>query len=375
MNTINTYNYEYCVLTPTYIEHFSYIKDYVKSVQKYVKKNVDYVFVVERDNVKELTQILAPYCEKINFNILTFEELLINENIWCNPSELLKVYGKYAYQTLKKYCAMLTLPHQYFLVLDSESMWIRQTDMERLFEDFFSDPFIAGSRITPDKLGIIKKNVCQCTDYLLDFKSDKWFLESFNWFYEKTILLDLINELGTPIDLIKKAQVAGKLQGFEPYVFEICLYQNYIYKNRQKYHYRILDVNQKCKDYLGQAGYKRYLNAYYSKFNGEGGVLEFVCNMLCSDNVEALATLIKDNHFLIIRFENVACSPRIQKKFIKIADPYILAASQNHPWGINEQWSLKIKFQYYLWFKEGTKQILKKLHLYESLRMLMTGKR
>lgn len=368
---------KYTIITPTYREHFKYVAQYLNSVAKYSlnSDNIIFVFIVEAQDVEGLKKITKAYEALVSIHILQFEDLLATYNVDISPNHLLIEYGKYSYQTLKKLYAMLYLPCQKFLVLDSESMWIRQTDMERLFEDFFSDPFIAGSRITPDKLGIIKKNVCQCTDYLLDFKSDKWFLESFNWFYEKTILLDLINELGTPIDLIKKAQVAGKLQGFEPYVFEICLYQNYIYKNRQKYHYRILDVNQKCKDYLGQAGYKRYLNAYYSKFNGEGGVLEFVCNMLCSDNVEALATLIKDNHFLIIRVENVACSPSIQKKFIKIADPYILAASQNHPWGINDQWSLKIKFQYYLWFKEGAKRILKKLHLYESSRMLMTRKR
>lgn len=364
---------KYCLITPTYREHFKYIQYYLASFEKYAihKETIDIVFVIEKDDLHKFRTELQMSNREIKCTVLVFEEILKKFGLKNFPKDLLDNYGKYAYQTLKKYYAMLYLPYEKYLVLDSESMCIRPTDMQKLFTDFFENPFISGSEINEEKLGEIKRNVCMCTDYLLDFKSDKWFLENFNWFYDKAILTDLFNELGSPFDIVCRAQEAGKKGLFKPYVFEICLYQNYIYKNNNKYNYRIINTTNLCKEYLGNRKFDDYLKRYYERFGGEGGLLEFVYNLLSKENIEDLASMMRENRFHIMRCENTSCLPALQRRFIKITKPYILASSQSHAWGINRRFSRIIQYQYYPWLKSFFIKLLKKVHLYSVIKKII----
>lgn len=369
---MNNLSSDFAIITPTYAEHFCFIKNYLKAIKKYVisPKDISFVFIIEKDDYSLFKSLINPFAECLKIEILCIEELL-NEKVVFTPKQILDNYGKYAYQTLKKYYAMLDLPYEKYLVLDSESMCIRPTDLQKLFTDFFENPFISGSEINEKMLGEIKRNVCMCTDYLLDFKSDKWFLENFNWFYDKSILTDLFNELGSPFDIVCRAHEAGNKGLFKPYVFEICLYQNYIYKNNNKYHYRILNTTDLCKEYLGDRKFEDYLKRYYARFGGEGGLLEFVYNLLSKENVEDLADMIKENCFHIIRCENTSCSPLLQRRFMKLTQPYILAASQSHAWGINRRFLRIIRYQYYPWLKSFFIKLLKKVHLYSVIKRII----
>lgn len=347
-----------CILTPTYIDHLKYIKRYLQSARRYIKNSANFAFVIEKESYLELSKIIQPFKRYFNIKILIFEDLLTAENIIERLDILQHCYNKYCYQTLKKYYAMLALPYKYFLILDSESEWISTCNITDLFEEYFKAPFITGSVIQYKMLGDIKKNVCICTDYLLNFKSDKWFLENFCWFYDRSILTDLISELGTPLKIVENAKAASLKRAFEPYVFEICLYQNYIYKNNNKYNYRILDVSQLCKKYMSPQNINGYMKKYESIYRGEGGVLEFTLNLLSKENVQELATLFSENHICIIRCENSMSPLKVQKTFLEIVHPYILAASQSHVWGINHDFFSKFKYYYYPIIKKMIKKVI-----------------
>ena len=90
---------------------------------------------------------------------------------------------------------MLYLGKNYrFLVLDSESILYRKYDINKLFDDFFKNPFISGSNLNlrPHVDNVIKDAKAN-SSFLLHVDSSIWFLENFIWFYDYKILSDLFS--------------------------------------------------------------------------------------------------------------------------------------------------------------------------------------
>lgn len=97
-------------------------------------EEVGMAFVVSRDDAEEFDRLLKPYKGRICTRVLIFEALLESFGIQETADEILSKYGKFAFQTLKKLYAMLALDGERFLVLDSESMWIRPTRMKAVLK-------------------------------------------------------------------------------------------------------------------------------------------------------------------------------------------------------------------------------------------------
>ncbi len=334
---------KYAIITPTFEPHFQFVEKYLESYQKYVidKDNETLLFTISKEEEETFKKITDKYCNGIKFETLFFEDILKHFGISLSPKELLKKYKKFTFQTLKKFYTMLYSDADKFLVLDSESMWVRKTNMNELFENFFNSPFIAGSSISNrDSVSDFTQGVNDNVNFLLGKPCDRWFLENFVWFYDKAILNDMFQFYGTPIEMAEKVYSLKDEQKRESGIFEIELYQAYLYNNNNKYNYTVLDVDNLLKSNFSPELLQKYFEDYNNHFKGNCGILEHTMLLLNDANWEILAGMFKKYRFNIIRcdysiFENI----KLQEKFMDIVQPNILAASQEHAFGINERYN------------------------------------
>ena len=349
-----------CIITPTFMPHFQYIIKYLKSADKYIedKENIDFYFTISAKEKYEFKRIIEPYNKSLNIHILLFEEILEKFGVNEKPDQLLKKYGKFSFQTLKKFYTMLYIKADRYLVLDSETMWIRKTNMKKIFDDFFDKPYIVGSIIDKYTQSSFNEYVIDNVEFLLKFKSNLWFLEQFAWFYDEKILRDLFEEIGSPIEAIDKVYNKIKKVGNEKGigVFEIILYCNYIYKNKEKYQYKVINANDECEKYLGHVKFEEYMYEYFKIYDGNCGLIERMMVLLTKNNVHDFEKMFVENNFNIIRCDRALKRYTLQKEFIKKAKPYIFAASQDHLFGVNN--NIGYIMEYYL------KAIIEKIAIY-----------
>ena len=99
-----------CILTPTFSGHFQFIKKYLKSFNRFVsdKENCIIYFIINKSENNELSKIISDF-SNLDIKILFFEDILKKFNIEISPEELLQKYGKYSFQSLKKFYGMLYL--------------------------------------------------------------------------------------------------------------------------------------------------------------------------------------------------------------------------------------------------------------------------
>ena len=330
---------KYAIVTPTFQPHFIFIKKYLKSFSKYLqdKENVKFYFTIAKEELYEFQKITQRFPD-LNISILIFEDILEKFGITESSRELLDKYNKFSFQTLKKFYTMLYIPEQYSLILDSESMAIRPLKIKELFENFFVSPFISGSEINNRYWSQFSKEVNNNVNQILNAKIPFFFLENFVWFYDKKILKSLFKEHGNPIELVEKIynQTEEKSIKREAGIFEIELYQAYVWKNLHKNKYRFIDVTEVLKNILSSQQWNIFMSEHDKSYQGNCGLLERSTELLKVLPIEKTANWFKQNNYNIIRcnhsdFQNY----RDQKTFINIVDPYILAASQDHCFGIN----------------------------------------
>lgn len=303
-------------------------------------QDVDIVFVIEKSSYNIFQKIINPFCKKLKIRVLLFEDILSNFNIKDTPEEIMSKFGRFTYQTFKKMYAMLYAKYDYYLVLDSESVLLKPTSISLLFTDFYKAPFITSSTLDKNKrcsidFNILKSNI----DTLLNFKMDYWLLENFIWFYDLNILNQLFRDHGSLYTMAEKILHENKDLSISDSckygIFEICLYQNYIFKNREKYGYSLINIDEMLCNNLPQDIKQKYIDDFYSLLKGNCGLIEHVALFLTNENVEHFAYLLKRMKFNIIRCDKTTLQNyKLQKKFLDIVEPVILAASQDHYFGV-----------------------------------------
>ena len=114
------------IVTPTFKGHFNFIKKYLESFDKFVedKSSVRVCFIIDKEEFSEFKVIIEPYKDSCNIEVLFFDDVLIKNNIYLSSKSLLIKYGRFSFQTLKKFYGMLAIDADRFLVLDSESSWL-----------------------------------------------------------------------------------------------------------------------------------------------------------------------------------------------------------------------------------------------------------
>ncbi len=319
---------KYAIVTPTFSGHFWAIEEYLASFDKFVidKENINIYFVISENEKKSFLKIVSFYKDRININVLVFEDILKRFSIEDSTNDLLNKYGKFSFQTLKKFYAMLAIPEEKMLVLDSESIWVSKTNMSNLFYDFFKKPFICFSYLNKRYfLSEFFYSVCDNVRYILKNNEDKWFIETFMWFYEKRILKDLFGEFGNPIDLVekiyqkKKFNIAG--------LFEICLYCSFISKQNIKYGYDFIDVCELLSKNMSDNLCGEYIDNFMNIFKGESGIFEHALFLVNDNNYEYIKRIFNLRYFKIIRCD-INLRQFFAKKIIKESNVKILASSE-----------------------------------------------
>lgn len=340
---------DYCIVTPTYAGHFKYIDDYLKSFLTYVvdAKEIPIYFILDDLSEKHrFEKIVEPYSE-LKINILYFESILREYDISDIPDVLMFKYGKYSYQTLKKLYSMLYIEADFFLILDSESMWVRRTNMSELFMNFFAAPFIMGSsrelRMFEGTYTEFIQDTLKAVEIALENECKYIFQEHFTWFYTKQIVEELCKRHGMPLEIVDKVYRYEMLErGAKFGLMELSLLHEYIFENKERYGYKFIDVEEALKHYMGVLLYEEYRNSFIDTFYGQMGIIEFPFNKLEKKYVRPLGKLFLNNGISILRCtQSKKRDYLLQKRLARYAKPNILAASQNHWFGLKRPSILK----------------------------------
>ena len=332
--TNSTRHFDYTIVTPTYKGHFCYIHTYLNSFNKFSTNNdFQICFIIEMEDFEEFCSIVEPFQSKLNIRILFFEQLLRYFKVEESPQKIMEKYGRFSYQTLKKFYAMLYLDSKYYLILDSESMLCKKTDIVKLFKQFFENPVIFYSpRFIWDAKRSLKDLSVENVEYLLNYQTNNWYIEEFSWFYEKEILVDLFEQYGQPIGLIHKIGELISPSKRAAGVFEILLYRIYIEKNHSKYpRYKFIDIYEMLKATLEKQDFLKYYWDSKNTFHGESGFFEHFSLFIKFKSLKHFIKLINNIQCPIVRFESYRTRDYIiQRLLIKKSNIQILAASQDH---------------------------------------------
>ena len=348
---------KYAIITPTYKKHFQFIPKYLKSFEKFVedKKEIPIFFTISQTENKEFQKVIKNYKKHLNIHILFIEDLFNENNIKESPEDYLKKYGRFTFQTAKKFYSMLHVDAEKFLVLDCESMWVRKTNMKKLFDNYFHSPFITISNLDKNKrifldFNIMLNNICSILNIQ---ENQNWFIENFMWYYDKRIVLDLFNEYGSLIDMVsildKQNKYLDTINDLKYGIFEIVLYYAYIFINKKKYGYKFVNADEILSENIPHNILLNYKYNFYDTYKGACGLIEHAMEFLDDSNTDYLANIFKENNFNIIRcdFSNIDIIDK-QERFLNIVKPNILAASQNHAFGINNSYFVTVIKNKYL---------------------------
>ena len=328
---------KYAIITPTYISHFKYIPHYLDSFSSHVidKENFTIYFIISKSEDESFNKILKVYT-KLNIVVLYVEDLFEKYGIDEKPEDFLEKYGRFTFQTAKKFLGILEAKEEKSLILDSESMFIKKAFYKELFDNFFKYRVIHVSKSKLEDFGIeFTKQMRKNIEYILSYQSNFYPFENYMWFYEKHIIKEMFDRYGAFGEIVSRLYKHNKdLQKpiLEKYgIFEIHLYLNYINKYNSSYSYTFIDVQTLFEKYFDNDSIKAYLDKYKSSPLYGVGLLEHCLTLMDKKNYRGFAKLFKENNFNIIRCDySDLTNYRIQKEFMGYVKPYILACSQEH---------------------------------------------
>lgn len=301
-----------CIITPTYSKHFPFIVNYLKSFDKYLQdRNFPIFFVVNAAEYEDLADIIKEYGSDLNITIIEYETVLKAFDIYRTPAKLLLELGRISFQTIKKFYSALYLGYEQFLVLDSESIMIKETNMDSLFDGYFQNPCFFVSKVSerPKKFkegftyGFLQ-SASQMTNYPMDY----WTLESYNWFLELRILKKMIAHYGSLYERISNTKLPGmfKDEGIEG---ELLYYPFIIYTPGQ-FGYTVLETIPELKKSIGWWNTQVFLHHFHHSWRKHGGYLEGLMNFVTEHNVEGMRDFMKSHYLPILRVSRVIGSNR-----------------------------------------------------------------
>lgn len=360
-NNRNFKVYRHAILTPTYKPHFCFIEKYLESFDKFVEDKDEIViyFVISKLELKDFCSVINKYFKKINIRLIYFESLLNNYGIKEDDKQLMRNYGRFSFQTLKKFLAIKEIKEEQVLILDSESVWCNPTKMSNLFDEYFRKPTIFFSSLNNNS--VFKNKINSNINYILDENNNDWFIETFAWFYDKKIVDDMFHDIGGIYDNVIKTRNFERLKfGEKIGVFEIELYYSYIKKNNKKYNYNFINIEDLLSNRLSPYNFTQLREISSSLYNGETGFAEHIGLLLTKRNLLEISKVYKD--IPIVRMETFSIKQFIKQFiFIKASSIKILAASQDH-WFIDNRFLFGSVF-----YKKVANKIINSVFTYRKI--------
>jgi hypothetical protein len=325
------------IVTPTYRPHFGYSRQYFESALANLEDTgFPHYLVVERADIAEISAMLP--CEgRLNITVLDFDGLLAEHGIQESPSALLRRHGRFTYQTLKKFYALLHLKLDQALVLDAESLWVAPVRLETLFDRYFDDPFIVVSRLSSrrEPSALVHRVHANAGAILGLGPTPYSTLESFHWFYDWPSFSALIAEHGAPISWADKL-LASRGPG-EQDIFEIVVYYCFLLANPARFPRRLVLAEEALAQHLGPTLAAAYLRAFNDGPLASAGLVEHLMLHLTADNVAPLTAFARQAGYTIARAEASHGILNLQRQFVSGAGIKLLAASQDHALGSSDR--------------------------------------
>ena len=252
----------YQIIIPTHTPHFERNIRFCESFKKYCidKNRVTLNFIVSEYEKDNLARQLDLFIDEINIKIWSLKELvkdLFNEEIV--EHDLLNRIGKYNFQCLKKFVGVYIFGNPYSLLMDAETLVVRNFKIKTLFDNHFNkDKHIFYTNNNYGNFTGVHKQVTEDCLRIIgeDTNLPFYFLEAYNWFFDKNILEDLFKTIwktnnATIFDILTKKYKI---------IFETPLYNLYIYHNNDKYNYKFICINDELYKIMGEKNYKEYIS-------------------------------------------------------------------------------------------------------------------
>jgi len=141
------------LITPSFPGHFQNLIYLLESVEQHAtdKGASDHIIIVENQHLPELiTLINSQISDRTlleSLRVISTEEVFKFCGLFEDPNIVLHKFGKFSFQTIKKFGAMYFCDYDEYLVLYSESLLIRQVSVTSLFENYFLQPYLAFSNL------------------------------------------------------------------------------------------------------------------------------------------------------------------------------------------------------------------------------------
>lgn len=324
-----------CIITPTYSLHFPYIKKYLESFCFYlIDKEFPIYFIVNQKEQAELELIVKPYRDELNISIIPFETILLHFNILDSPDTILNKIGRISFQTIKKFYAALYLNCDQFLILDSESIMIKPTNINQEFSNYFENKefFVSDySRRPKEYFNRFTYGFASLASQITRYSNEFWPLESYNWFLELNILKSFVKQYGDLYEFVGKAELQNKYhdEGIEGEL----LYYPFILNNENKYGYRVFNTCNELLKKMGSENFNLFIERFNNSYRSHGGYLEGLTCFVDEKNYEELMQFFTEHIYPIIRIsrkisDNESCIDfKYQKKLIENGNFKIIASS------------------------------------------------
>lgn len=247
------------ILIPTYEGHFDYVFYLLSSMEKFVLdvEQFDICLILSSQEEQRKIQNMISQFRKLHIFCYDIEQILNFYGV--KDKDILNKVGKFSYQTIKKLYGVHFLQYPQTYVMDSEGLFIKDIQLNTLFDDYFKHPFVLmcslarcfGKSFYTTLNFYTVKNVAEIFN---KEQIDNFYFDGFNWFYDIKIVNNLFEHFHNNLyEVIKDVSVRNKSGSPKTQaVFECILYYEYIYEHNQRYKYDFIDTIPLIEQTLGK---------------------------------------------------------------------------------------------------------------------------
>ncbi|KAJ3094503.1 hypothetical protein HDU97_007979 [Phlyctochytrium planicorne] len=228
------YDRGFAVVIPSFMPHFDYLKNLLRSFEKYCTdcEKVRFLIIPSQKELQafETLQKEFPFFKRLE--VRAFSDIypdLRDPVLNMTEHEFLKEKIKYTFQSMKKMMGCLHMNATYCWMLDSESFMFQNTSLKTMVKNYMLDPHIVHSSHEKHNnvFTITAKEFFGYKEYF------GWVLEEYLWFVETEILKEIKHILDLKFPTVRDLPV---------FIFVEVIYFIYILHNKQDYwQYRIVD--------------------------------------------------------------------------------------------------------------------------------------
>jgi len=298
------------LLIPIYPPHFHLVGQFLDSVEKFIidkeNININYITTQSCDN-EPLKLILAKY-KWLSYKIISIEEILESYSIKESPLPINIVTDKFSYVSIKHWFGARYCTEDQLLIVDSESLIIKSTSWEYIFNNFFSNKIVFSSDLnfigTSEMRQIVSESLAIVDpENKYPESRNKWTWEYGGWFVEKQLVneyFDYIEKKHNQNALITMNKTA--IFGSIPYWQYIDMFKpgSYLFVNTE-----------------GALNNFR-LSDFYKKYHNRGsGIIEHLLHGLDESNYIKLQDFVNYYGLNFVRTDTDFKDFNLVKKFIQ----------------------------------------------------------